>query len=231
MHQKDSFMGKEIIVFTAHPDDESYAMAGTIFKNHLAGGRNVLICASLGEKGTSHMKKVMSSRQVGLLRKKELKLAAGFLHVSKLFTLNLPDGQVRLHKEKLFQKGLAIVKKLKGDFIFSFGPDGISGHQDHIAVGSVAKKIAKQLKIPFVSFSLPQKMTGSASKWLRSRRKSKHYANRIVFKKPNVCIEINGAIKKKALSFHQSQMDGKNAFTGFPGYAVKELLKAEYFIV
>lgn len=218
-------------MFTAHPDDESYTAAGTIFENHRAGGTTILVCASFGEKGTSHLKKSLTPNQVKQQRKRELRAASRFLSVSKLYIVGLPDGKISAHKKALLRKGLNVAKRHKPDFILSFGPDGISGHQDHIATGQVARAVARILSVPFVAFALPPRIRKSALGWLKSRRKANHYVRSLRFGKPNFRAVINANVKKKALRYHRSQMDNMNAFTGFPPYAVKELLKAEYFIV
>ena len=224
-----SFLGKKLLIFTAHPDDESYLVAGTIFKNHLLGGQTVLVCASLGERGISHLEKPLSSNRVKQLRKKELRSAARFLSISKLYTFDLPDGKISTHKKVLLRKGLNIARRYKPDFILSFGPDGISGHRDHIATGQVAKAIAQKLKIPFIAFALPPQIQEPG--WLNTRRKVGRYTTSLRIRKSNFRVAIETRIKKKALHYHRSQMDNMNAFTGFPPSIAKEFLKAEYFIV
>ena len=223
------FLGKKLLFITAHPDDESYMSAGTIYKNYQMAGQSMLLCASWGEKGRSHLKKPLTISQLKKLREKELKRATQFLHIKPVLNLALPDGKLKNYQKIIFQKGLAFAKKHRPDFMISFGQDGISGHIDHITAGKMAKQIARKLNIPFIAAALPSSITKKALKWLATRRKAGHYVKSIVYKNPNIKIIINGKIKKKALGLHQSQMDHKNAFTGFPAYAVKELLKAEYF--
>ncbi|MFA6098578.1 MAG: PIG-L family deacetylase [Patescibacteria group bacterium] len=222
-------LGKKILVFTAHPDDESYAAAGTLYKNFKQGGENYLFCASLGEKGKSHLKKEISELKLKRVRKKELLAAGRILHIKKIVFAGVPDGKIQKYARLLYTKGLKIANKIKPDFILSFGPDGISGHLDHIGIGKIARKIAGKKHIKFVTFAFPPVITGKALKWLASRRKSKHYARKIKYLKPTLKILIDPAIKKKALLKHRSQMEGRRLFTGFPEYAVKELLKSEYF--
>jgi len=225
-----NFLGKKLFFITAHPDDESYMAAGTIYKNYQMGGQNMLLCASWGEKGRSHLKKPFTISQLKKLRAKELRRAGKFLHIKPVLNLALPDGKLRNYQKIIFKKGLAIANKHQPEVIISFGPDGISGHLDHITAGQVARQIAEKLRIPFVAVTLPPSITKKALKWLATRRKAGHYIKSIIYKNPNMKIVIDGQIKKRALKIHQSQMDHKNAFTGFPAYAVKELLKAEYFL-
>jgi len=56
------FLGSKILVFTAHPDDESYLAAGTIYENTRRGGKTFLVCATGGELGSAHLKKPISPR-------------------------------------------------------------------------------------------------------------------------------------------------------------------------
>jgi LmbE family N-acetylglucosaminyl deacetylase len=226
-----NFLGQKLLFITAHPDDESYAVAGTIYKNYLAGGWNVLVCASYGEKGTSHLKKKVPVFEFKKIREKELKKAAKLLHIAPVHILGISDGKLRKNKSKIYKRGARYVRQHKPQAIVGFSSDGISGHYDHISVGEVAQRIAKRFKIPFYAFTLPPPIAKNAIKWLKSRRTNPHYAKTVRYQRPTVRIKIDPTMKKRALRCHKSQMDGTNAFTGFPGYAVKELLKAEYFVV
>jgi len=225
-----NFLGKKILFITAHPDDESYVAAGTIYKNYKVGGKNILLCASLGEKGKSHLKKPLTVAQLKIVREKELRSACKLLHIESLLILGLPDGKLGKSKSMITKRGLKFAIKHKPEIIISFGPDGISGHYDHITIGEAARQIAKKLKIPFITFALPPKLSKSAIKWLKLRRVNKHYKSVIKFNKPTIKVKIDPRIKQKALRFHKSQMDDKSAFTGFPVYAVRELMNNEYFV-
>ncbi len=224
------FLGKKILVITAHPDDESYVGAGTIYKNFQKGGWTVLICGSYGERGTSHMKKVPLASTVKKIRHAELMQAAKVLHIAPVHVIGLPDGKLNGRQKTFYAKALVLAKQYSPQVIVSFGRDGISGHHDHIAAGKVAHRIAKKLKLPFYMFTLPPAIAQDAVAWLKLRRKSPHYSNTINFKKPSLKINVNRKIKLRALRCHVSQMDGRNAFTGFPPFAVKALLKTEYFV-
>lgn len=221
----------KILVFTAHPDDESYLCAGLLYANSRRGGTNFVVCATLGEKGTSHMQTPVTPARMKKIRRRELNAVSKFLNVSKTFILNLPDGGVKGYKKKLFSQGLKIASTERPDLILSFGPDGITGHFDHVATGQVARKIARLTRTPFAAFSFSPKFLKEAERSLKARRKSPYYIKKINFTKPNLRVPINGTAKKKAIRMHSSQMDKGNPFTGFPKYAVKELLANEYFVI
>ncbi len=227
-----SFLGKKILFITAHPDDESYLAAGTLFRNYKKGGQNFIICATQGEKGKSHLPKPISQKKLAEKRKREFFAASRFLRITKPAVLNLPDGKLRAHQAAFFIASLAFAKRISPDAIIGFGPDGITGHLDHIAAGKVAVRVARALKVPYYAFSLPPTVVKTAKTWIAGRRKSPHYMsiNKLRFRKPTVRIAITAQIKKRAIRYHASQLDGRWAFTGFPPYVTRALLKAEYFV-
>lgn len=226
-----NILGQHILLFTAHPDDECYVAAGTIYENYRQGGDTFLVCASYGERGTSHLKRPVSLARMKHRRKRELLAAANVLHIRQVVILGLPDAGVRRHGAQLYRRGLAVARKLRPDVIMSFGPDGISGHYDHITVGLAAKQIARALRLPFAAAALPPQIRRAALAYPVSRRYAGHYKNAIRFQKPTLTVRINPAVKRRALSCHASQMDGPDAFTGFPPFAVRELLRRECFTV
>ncbi|MBI3589217.1 MAG: PIG-L family deacetylase [Candidatus Liptonbacteria bacterium] len=225
-----TILGQKILFVTAHPDDESYLAAGTIYKNYQAGGQSFLLCATLGEKGRFHCKENVTESQLKKIRKWELTAAAKFLKISQLTILNLPDCTLsqKLNQKTLLKKILILIKKIKPDLIASFGQDGISGHLDHITTGQVSRSAAKKLKIPFLSFCCPPKLK-SAQDQLRLRRKHGRYAPKINYSTFNIKIKVDPKIKLKALKIHRSQLDRGNPFSKLPEGAAEEMLRNEYF--
>lgn len=219
-----------VLVVTAHPDDESYATAGTLYEINRSGGTVHLICATRGERGTSHLRRRTSARQLTAIRSRELQRACRILKIRSVRLLDLPDGRVAAHRAELFPVLLRIARIRKPNIVLGFGPDGISGHRDHIAVGAVARRVARSLRIQFIRFTLPPRITRQAESFLRTRRRSPHYVKRVRYDRPDFVIQIRRSVKERALRCHASQLDGRNAFTGFPTFAVRELLRSEYLI-
>jgi len=222
-----SFLGQRLLVLTAHPDDESYAIAGTIIKNRQAGGQCFLICATLGERGKSHLKKQVTNAQLKKIREAELKKVARFLAIDKVKVLHWPDTKLANRKRELQRELEKLTKKLHFDSIFSFGPDGLSGHKDHITVGAVAKKIAQRRKVPFVAFGAPPSYY-KYRKLISRRRKFGVYTKKWVDFRPNLKIKIDPKQKLQAIKLHQSQYT-KNPLAHIPAQVVRDLLNYEYF--
>lgn len=230
-HSSSSLLlGRKILMLTAHPDDESYLAAGTIHANHRHGGRTTLVCATLGERGASHLSRPVSPARLKRIRLRELRSAARCLRIARLHVLYLPDGQVMAHRHTALREAAIIAKHECPQLIVSFGPDGVTGHHDHIAIGQVARQLAQRLKVPCLAFSLPPKLLPRAAHWLGKRRRAPHYTTAIKYRRPTVRIPIDRTVKLRALRWYKSQLDAKNPFTNFPAPAVTEILKAEYFI-
>jgi hypothetical protein len=47
--------------------------------------------------------------------------------------------------------------------------------------------------------------------------------------RPNLMLKVNPVAKLKALSFHESQLDGGNPYSGVAVRAAKEIASREYF--
>ena len=223
-------LGEKILFVTAHPDDESYQAAGTMLRNHEAGGTSYLACATFGEKGRSHIKRKVTSGQLKILRKKELVAVSKFLKVSGLLMPGLPDAELgrKSIQDAFLKKLLPFAAKHGPAFIISFGKDGISGHIDHISVGKVAKEVAKELKIPFLTFSAMPELNKSIEV-LKKRRKHGKYVKRLKHRPHDIEIKISGLNKLKALHIHKSQLDPEGPFAELSPKTVKQILSKEYF--
>ena len=230
-----SLFGKRILVVTGHPDDESYLAAGTLSLLSQCGCRVDLFCATNGEKGASHMKRPVTLPELSQIRAQELRRACGILRIHNVVFGNVPDGELHKVKNKnaIAKKISAFAKLYRPNTIMSFGPDGVTGHLDHIIMGKLAKQVAKKNKLCFVAFALPPKASQRAHEWLISRRRNPHYISpkKIWYQIPTIKVLIDQKIKRKALLAHKSQLDGKDVFTGFPRFVARELLKAEYFVL
>lgn len=226
------FLGKKLLVLTAHPDDESFLAAGTLYKNHKQGGQNVLLCASFGEKGDAFLKRPMKEIRLRALRKKEMERAAKFLGVRELVILGLPDTKVRAHKKKILAWGLALAKRHKPDAIISFGTYGMSGHHDHVAMGEVAKRLARACALTLYTFTLSAHAARMWVKHLKKRTRAPIYTKKKpTFEKPSVTVPVDRKIKVKVLMFYASQLGGKQPFHQLPAVLRRERLTLEHFHV
>jgi LmbE family N-acetylglucosaminyl deacetylase len=230
---KEFFIGSRLLVFTAHPDDEGIA-AGTMYKNHQAGGKTTLICATYGEKGKSHLAKPVTDAALKKIRKNELLAAGKILKIDEIIFLGMPDAAVRANEKKLFKKSLPVIARVKPDYILSFGPDGMSGHWDHITVGKVALRIGRKLKIPVLAFTRSPEFSHLRAKAFIARRKFGSYIDGApIHRKGNIKIKVDAAIKRRAWSNHKSQFGAPSAggpLAGLSKTAAAKIFGYEHFV-
>lgn len=118
----------------AHPDDEAFLSAGLMASARDAGNRVVCVTATLGERGTSDPVEWPPER-LGALRERELRASLAALDVSEHHLLGLADGTLASQPEEVITRRLAqIVDAVAPDTIITFGPDGMTGHEDHQTV-------------------------------------------------------------------------------------------------
>ena len=224
------FLGKRIVVFTAHPDDEGIA-AGTMYANHQAGGETFLICATAGEKGKSHLVKPVSDAALKRIRKAELLKAAKILKIDEVIFLGLPDAAVKKNAKKLFEKALPIIQKIAPDQIVSFGPDGMTGHWDHITVGAVALHIAKKLKVPLAAVTMSDERIATLRKdFFLARRKFGKYAAFPEHRKGDIEIKVDAETKRRAMRSHVSQFGTAGPFARLPKRVANKMFSVEHFV-
>lgn len=126
----------------AHPDDETYLSGGLMARAVRAGGRVVCVHATAGERGTEDDAGWPPDR-LGPHRAGELRSALGELGVHESEILGYPDGGCDgVDHEAAVAAISATIRRARPDVVVTFGPDGITGHPDHVAVGRWATDAA-----------------------------------------------------------------------------------------
>ncbi len=116
-----------------HPDDEAYLSAGLMAAAVAAGRRVVCVTATQGEAGfPADDPRPVQERK--LLRQQELAASLAVLGVTEHRWLGYADGQCAEVPDALAAAAVAaIIAEVHPDTILTFGPDGGTGHPDHIA--------------------------------------------------------------------------------------------------
>jgi LmbE family N-acetylglucosaminyl deacetylase len=137
-------MKRSILLVFAHPDDESSGVSGTVKKYTQRGVPVDLITATLGQKGSRL--DVPENIDTGTAREAELRAAAAIMGIRNIYLLGYMDGELdKADEEKVVNKITDIMRRVEPEIVITFGPDGISGHSDHITVGKAATKAFKKL--------------------------------------------------------------------------------------
>src|SRR5262245_15753728 len=131
-----------LLAIFAHPDDESLLAGGALARHAAEGWRTALICATRGEWGPISDESLADYENLGETREHELREACAVLGVSWLRFLDLEDGGVaELDADAelaALEKLARSIRELRPQIIITFGPDGLYGHADHIAIGRLA---------------------------------------------------------------------------------------------
>lgn len=131
---------RTLAVVVAHPDDDAYGMAGTVALHAQDPDfRFVLVHVTDGEAGDIRDGFPATRETLGAIRRVECEEAWRALGrvPDRHDWFGYPDGAVdQVPHEELVQRIATIFEEESPDVVGSFGPDGITGHPDHITVGA-----------------------------------------------------------------------------------------------
>lgn len=128
-----------LLAVFAHPDDESFGTGGVLAKCAAEGAEVPLVCATRGEAGEVADPSLVQGQPLSSVREAELRCACQILGIRDLRFLDYVDGQLaRVDPHEAVGKLVRIIRELRPQVMLTFGPDGIYGHPDHIAVSSWA---------------------------------------------------------------------------------------------
>jgi len=141
-----------LLAIFAHPDDESLVAGGALALYAAEGWRTALICATRGEWGPISDESLADYENLGETRERELREACEVLGVSWLHFLDLEDGGVAEldadEEDAALEKLARSIRELRPKIIITFGPDGLYGHADHIAIGQLATRAREMAADP-----------------------------------------------------------------------------------
>lgn len=132
---------------TAHPDDETFGMGGTLALYASQGVEVHLICATRGELGEARAEYLKDYKSVAEMRMAELQCAAKTLGLAGVHLLNYRDSGMANTPDNHHPRALAAqpvekvadeiihyIRLLKPQVVVTFDPIGGYHHPDHIAI-------------------------------------------------------------------------------------------------
>ena len=131
---------ERMLVILAHPDDESFAVGGTLAKYVHQGIQVVLLTATRGEAGIPGTEPMVA----GEIREKELLQAAKHLGIEVHF-LDYQDGKLsKANPRDLLEHIVCWIDTVQPQVVLTFGPDGVSGHPDHVTISNTVTQAVEQ---------------------------------------------------------------------------------------
>jgi LmbE family N-acetylglucosaminyl deacetylase len=127
-------MTRTVLGVWAHPDDEAYLCAGFLAAARAAGSRVVVATATRGEAG-------LTDPEGARVRAGELRESLAAVGVTEHRWLRaavpLTDGTLADVPEEIGVASVAaVLDDVRPDLVLTFGPDGMTGHDDHRAVST-----------------------------------------------------------------------------------------------
>ena len=123
-----------LLAVFAHPDDESLAAGGLLAYFASLGIETHLLVATSGEAGWKRTPRPRP-QIIAQHREAELRAAARALGVKTVRLLGLPDGGVAsVSAGSVIGAIAAHIAELRPETVLTFGPEGLTGHPDHIAI-------------------------------------------------------------------------------------------------
>ena len=130
----------------AHPDDETSSSAGTFARYSREGVDVYVASATRGELGTLGTGGLVIERaDLPAVREAELTAVLEMLGAHPPFFLGYRDQELgSADFQEVCGRVLSIMEEVSPDVVITFGPSGISRHEDHLAIHRAAAEAFKR---------------------------------------------------------------------------------------
>jgi LmbE family N-acetylglucosaminyl deacetylase len=145
----------------AHPDDETFRPGGTLALLARSRVKVHMLTLTHGEAGSCGEPALCIPDELPGVREHELRCACAALGIEPPHLLSYPDGGLTdADPERVGADILAVARQVHPQALLSFGPDGLSGHPDHIVVGQWAAEIFRSTEgiAALYAVAVPQSM-------------------------------------------------------------------------
>ena len=144
---------RSLMVIVAHPGDEAFGFGGAIAQAAGEGAYVVVVCATRGRFDprlldkppapggrNRHYTKPVVWRNLDTVREDELRRSVALLGVNVLRVLDYAEESLAaIQPAELTGRLVEPIRMHRPDIILTFGPDGVTGDADHVAVGRAAQ--------------------------------------------------------------------------------------------
>lgn len=119
----EEMTGKTVLVFCAHPDDDSFYCAGTLAKLVKNGNKVIMVFYTNGNKGSHDLE--MTSERLAKIRKREEEEACEVIGIKpeNIIWMGYDDGELEYANPKeLCGKTARLIRMYRPDVVISFDP-------------------------------------------------------------------------------------------------------------
>ena len=145
--------GYRLLALFAHPDDEAFPVGGALAACASAGVSVRLVTATRGEEGEIRQPGAATRETIGAVREKELGDSVRALGLASHDLLQYrdsgmagtepngrPEAFVNADPGTVVERLVREIRGFRPQVVLTFGPDGLYGHPDHIAICRHATK-------------------------------------------------------------------------------------------
>jgi LmbE family N-acetylglucosaminyl deacetylase len=139
-----------LAVVSAHPDDDTFSATGTAaLHSDDPDFRLTVVVVTSGEAGEISDPSLATPETLASVREEEDRASWAALGRSpdRHEFLRYPDGGVaRQDRAELVDRVASILREERPQVVITFGPDGVTGHSDHVAVGAATTEAFYRLR-------------------------------------------------------------------------------------
>jgi LmbE family N-acetylglucosaminyl deacetylase len=141
---------RRLAIVAAHPDDDTFGASGTVALHAVDPGFHLTVVhVTSGDKGEIADPSLATPETLAVVREAEDRaswIALGYEPDRHAF-LRYPDGGVRdVVFDELVDRIAEVLSDTHPDAVVSFGPDGVTGHPDHIRTGEATTAAFSRLR-------------------------------------------------------------------------------------
>lgn len=132
----------------AHPDDETFGVGGSLALHARDGVELTVILATSGETGRIADASLATRETLASVREAEDLASWRALGLDPdVRFLRHPDGGLNATpRGELVAEVRGVLEDVAPEVVITFGPDGITGHDDHVAIGAIATEAFGSLR-------------------------------------------------------------------------------------
>jgi LmbE family N-acetylglucosaminyl deacetylase len=150
------------MVIVAHPGDEAFGFGGAIAQSASSGAYVVVVCATRGRFDprlldkppapggrNRHYSKPVVWRNLDTVREDELRRSVALLGVNVLRVLDYAEESLpTVDRTELIGRLTEPIRMHRPEVILSFGPDGVTGDADHVALSQAVREAFRKAGEP-----------------------------------------------------------------------------------
>ncbi|MSO57225.1 MAG: PIG-L family deacetylase [Acidobacteria bacterium] len=132
-------MTRRLLFIYAHPDDESFGVAGVARINADRGAEIAIVTATRGDAGRAGEPPICSREDLPARREAELREAASLLGIGHVRLLDYLDKHLaEAPPDKIRGELVEEIRRHRPQVVVTFDPNGANQHPDHVAIARFA---------------------------------------------------------------------------------------------